>query len=391
MTIYLDNNATTKIDPQVIAAMMPYLTDHYGNTASNHAFGWKSKNAVENARETIAKSIQCQADEIVFTSGTTESNNLVIKGLFYANGNQPFHIITQKTEHSCVLEAIRYLESCGCEVTYLDVDEFGQVSVHQVEQALQENTQLVSIMYANNEIGTIQPIDAIASMIKAKGSALLHVDAAQAVGKIPVQIGNIDFMSFSAHKIYGPKGIGALYINKKNPNASLIPLMHGGGHEDGLRSGTLNVAGIVGFAKALELCSNELEDESRRQEIMRDDFISRINDSIDWVSLNGHPTNRLSNNINFTFRFVDAGELMTAMPSLCVSSGSACASGKTEPSYVIRALGKDESYAKASLRISIGRFTTETELDEAFTELKETVADLRGKSLEYEMFIKNLA
>lgn len=386
--IYLDNNSTTALDKRVLKAMMPYLTDHYGNASSiSHSFGWQAAEAVNQSRQHISHLIGSKDPEsIVFTSGTTESNNLIFKGLFFAR-KKPLHIISQTTEHKCVVETGRYLESQGCEVTWLGVDSKGFVDLCELKKALRKDTDLVSIMYANNEIGTIQPVQEIAKVIHENSSALFHTDAAQAVGKLPVDVerDGIDFMSFSAHKIHGPKGIGALYLSTKKMRQMIMPLFHGGGHEQGLRSGTLNVPAIVGFAEALHLCLVDLEDETKRLLELRDFFISEITKKIEYTELNGDREKRLPQNINISFESVDAGELMMAMPELAVSSGSACATGAIEPSVVIRALGKDPSKAKSSIRFGLSRFTTKEEVGRAIEVVISAVQKLRKKSLEYEM------
>lgn len=393
MTIYLDNNSTTVLDPRILPVMNPYFIEHFGNSASiSHVYGWKAQEAVEKARETITKTIRASdSKEIIFTSGTTESNNLVIKGLFFPKmSGKKTHVITQKTEHACVLESCAFIEKQGAEVTYLDVDASGFVNPDDLKKVLKKNTMLVSIMQANNEIGTIQNIRELARITHENSDALFHTDAAQTVGKIPVDVmsDDVDLMSFSAHKIYGPKGIGALYVRNRSPKINLLPLLHGGGHEFGLRSGTLNVPAIVGFAESVKLCEQELPDEMSRLTRLRDDFSREILEKLDYVEINGSVTNRLPGNLNLIFRFVDAGQLMMAMPGLAVSSGSACSTGSTEPSAVILALGKGRDAAKSTLRFGLGRFTTEEEMKEAAEIVIRAVKKLREKSLEYEMFLK---
>jgi len=386
--IYLDHSATTPIHNDVLEAMQPYLTKYFANAASSHhQLGLESKVAVDQARNKIADLIGSDDPEsILFTSGTTESNNFVLKNF---NGKTD-HIITQKTEHASVLDTIKYLKTIGVNVTCLDVDEFGFVNPIDLKNALTPQTKLVSIMYANNEIGTIQNIRELSKVAHQQKGICFHTDAAQAVGKIPVNIlaDDIDFMSFSAHKIYGPKGIGALYIGKRVRKSSLVPLIHGGGHEFGLRSGTLNVAGIVGFAKALQICEESKNLEGKRQSEMRDGFIKDITNSVKHVSLNGHPERRLPNNINLSFDGVDSGELMSHLPEYALSSGSACSSATTEPSYVIKALGKTNSQAKSSIRISLGYSTQKSELKKISTDLEKAIGKLRENSLEYEMLLK---
>lgn len=390
--IYLDNNATTPVDERVFAAMEPYFSKHFGNAASaTHAYGWEAAQAVDEARRVIADAIGAPAPEsVIFTSGTTESNNLVLKGLFFANKCQNgFHIITQKTEHESLLNTCEFLRGLGAGITILEVDKDGLVAPDAVRRALRPDTRLVSIMHANNEIGTIQDIAHIAHIVHEQPGVLFHTDAAQTVGKLPIDVArdHIDLMSFSAHKIYGPKGIGALYIAPKVPAIRLNPLLHGGGHEFALRSGTLNVPAIVGFARALALCVDELDAESKRESELRDFFISAVKDKLDHVTLNGHPTRRLANNINLTFKFVDSEKLIMAMPGIAVSTGSACASGGTEPSYVIQALGRSQAEAGASIRIGLGRFTTRQEIQTAIEVITQTVKKLREVSLEYQMFL----
>lgn len=386
--IYLDYNATTPMDPSVLEAMTPYFTEKFGNEASRtHVYGWEAFEAVKQAREIISKCIGAQnLEEIIFTSGATESNNLAIKGLVRASGKKPAHIITQKTEHKCILESCTTLEKEGHQVTYLDVSPEGLVSPDDVKKNIRENTVLCSIMTANNEIGTLQPIAEIAAICHAKG-VLFHSDTVQAVGKIPlnVQKEGIDLMSLSGHKIYGPKGIGALYIALKKPPIPLQALLEGGGHERNKRSGTLNVPGIVGLGKALEICCEEREKESARLTHLRYYFIKTLRQKCEGIRLNGHPTLRLPNNINLTIDYVPAEELISATPELAFSTGSACGSGEPEPSYVIKALGLSEEQGKSTVRFGLGRWTTRENIDYAVDKISQAVKKIRGQSIKYEM------
>ncbi len=385
--IYLDHNSTTPVAPEVLEAMLPYFSEKFGNAASSsHTYGWEANVAVEMARENIAKNLGAPHKEsIIFTSGATESNNLALKGL--AEGaNKKIHIITQKTEHKCILDSCEWLENQGHEVTYLDVDEEGFVSPDDVRRAIRSNTLLCSIMYANNEIGTIQPIQEIATICHEQG-IWLHSDAAQAVGHSPVNVKTegIDLLSFSAHKIYGPKGIGALYVNQSNPPIPLKTLLHGGGHERGLRSGTLNVPGIVGMAKALELCVKNLSEEQKRLTALRNHFIKNIQQRIQHVTVNGSLTHRLAHNASLTFNGMNAEQIILDMKNIACSTGSACSSGSTEPSYVIKALGHTNEYILSTLRFGLGRHTTKEELDTTVDKLVKTVEKLRSQSITYQM------
>ncbi|MBI2340214.1 MAG: IscS subfamily cysteine desulfurase [Deltaproteobacteria bacterium] len=386
--IYLDNHATTPVDPEVFRAMEPYFCEKFGNSASkSHAYGWKACEAVQIARESIAKNIGAESPKtIIFTSGATETNNMVIKGIARTSKKKPVHIITQATEHKCILESCREIEQEGHEVTYLGVDHDGLVDPDDVKKAIRPNTLLCSVMYANNEIGVIQPIAEISKICHEKG-IWLHSDAVQAVGKIPVDMkkDGIDLLSISAHKMYGPKGIGALYIARTNPPIRLSPLIHGGGHENGLRAGTLNVPAILGLAKALEICTAKMPEESKRLKGLRDYFVREITRRIDHTFLNGHPTRRLPHNANVSFAYVKDTDLIMALPELAVATGSACASDSTEPSYVLRALGVGEDRADSSIRFGLGRFTTKEEIDVALECIVKAVEKLRGRSLKYEM------
>ncbi|MBS1515422.1 MAG: IscS subfamily cysteine desulfurase [Bacteroidetes bacterium] len=386
--IYMDHNATTPMDPRVLEAMMPYFTNVYGNAASrSHQFGWEAEEAVEKARQQIADLIGATSKEIVFTSGATESDNLAIMGIAEMYAPKGNHIITLPTEHKAVIDTCKYLERHGKEVTYLGVDEFGMVDLDALRNAIKDTTILVTIMMANNEIGTIQPVAEIGKICREKG-VIFHTDATQGVGKIPVDVNamNIDLMSFTAHKMYGPKGVGALYVRKRSPRVKLAEQMHGGGHERGMRSGTLNVPGIVGFGKACEICKNEMAEESARLIRLRDKMINTFLERVEYSYLNGHPTERLPHNVNVSFEYVEGEGLMMGIKDLAVSSGSACTSATLEPSYVLKALGRGDELAHSSIRYGLGRFTTEEEVDFAIEKTIETVNHLRELSPLWEMF-----
>lgn len=386
-TIYLDYNATTPVDPRVLKAMEPFFLEKFGNEASHtHKHGWEAHEAVDMARASIARGINAKDPKnIIFTSGATESNNLALKGVACA-AKKPVHIITQKTEHQCILEACKELEHAGHEVTILDVDDEGYVNPALVQKAIRPNTVLCSIMMANNEIGTLEPVQEIAKICHKKG-ILFHSDAVQAVGKIPVDVQKIgvDLMSLSAHKIYGPKGCGALYIGNLTPG-QIKPILQGGGHERGLRSGTLNVPGIVGFAKALELCLEEQEAEIKRLIRLSDHLIHELVDGVEYSQLNGPRKNRLPNNVNISFDFIAADDLIAKIPGLAISSGSACSSGNTEPSYVISAITNNKQRIAGAIRISMGRQTTKAQIDEAIKAIVKAVGEMRAQSVAYEMF-----
>lgn len=386
--IYMDHNATTPMDPRVLEAMMPYFTNVYGNAASrSHQFGWEAEEAVEKARQQIADLIGATPKEIVFTSGATESDNLAIMGIAEMYAPKGNHIITLPTEHKAVIDTCKYLERHGKEVTYLGVDEFGMVDLDALRNAIKDTTILVTIMMANNEIGTVQPVAEIGKICREKG-VIFHTDATQGVGKIPVDVNamNIDLMSFTAHKMYGPKGVGALYVRKRSPRVKLSEQMHGGGHERGMRSGTLNVPGIVGFGKACEICKNEMAEESARLIRLRDKMINTFLERVEYSYLNGHPTERLPHNVNVSFEYVEGEGLMMGIKDLAVSSGSACTSATLEPSYVLKALGRGDELAHSSIRYGLGRFTTEEEVDFAIEKTIETVNHLRELSPLWEMF-----
>jgi cysteine desulfurase len=385
--IFMDNHSTTPMDPRVLETMLPYFVEKFGNAASrNHQLGWEAEEAVENARKQIAKLIGCDAKELVFTSGATESDNLALKGateMYKEKGN---HVITSMTEHRAILDTCKALEKRGIEVTYLAVDKEGRVNPQDVRNAITPKTILISIMLANNEIGTINPIAEIGKIAKEKG-VLFHCDATQGVGKIPVDVNQlgVDLMSFSAHKIYGPKGVGALYVRKKAPRVRIVPQIDGGGHERGMRSGTLPVPLIVGFGKAAELCEQEMAVESKRMAAMRDRLQARIMEKLDECYLNGHPTERLPNNLNISFAYVEGEALLMGVKEIALSSGSACTSATLEPSYVLRALGVGSDLAHSSIRFGIGRFNTDEEVDYTANRMIEAVTRLREMSPLYEM------
>ena len=386
--IFLDNHSTTPMDPRVLEAMLPYFCEKFGNAASrNHPFGWEAEEAVEAARQQIAKLIHADAKELVFTSGATESDNLAIKGVLEMYKEKGDHIITSLTEHRAVLDTAKSLESKkGVKVTYLPVDKFGMVNPEDVRNAITDKTVLISIMMANNEIGTINPIKEIGKIAKEKG-VLFHCDATQGVGKIPVNVQDmgIDLMSFSAHKIYGPKGVGALYVRKKAPRVRLAPLIDGGGHERGMRSGTLPVPLIVGFGKACELCEQDMPAESAKLAALRDRLQDGIMKQMDEVYLNGHPTQRLPHNLNISFAYVEGESLLMGVKEIALSSGSACTSATLEPSYVLRALGVGSDLAHSSIRFGLGRFNTAEEVDYTAKRIIEIVTKLREMSPLYEM------
>ncbi|RMH32273.1 MAG: IscS subfamily cysteine desulfurase [Nitrospirae bacterium] len=387
LPIYLDNHSTTRCDPRVLETMLPYFTEKYGNAASrNHSFGWECEEAVEAARQQIARLVHADAKEIVFTSGATESDNLALKGVAEMYREKGDHIITSSTEHRAVLDTAKYLEKKGFKVTYLPVDKTGMVSPDDVRNAITDRTILISIMLANNEIGTINPIKDIGKVAKEKG-VLFHCDATQGVGKIPVNVQEmgIDLMSFSAHKIYGPKGVGALYVRRKAPRVRLEPLIHGGGHERGMRSGTLPVPLVVGFGKACEICEQEMDTEAVRIRALRDRLYKGITDALEEVYLNGHPTERLPGNLNVSFAYVEGEALLMGVKDIALSSGSACTSATLEPSYVLRALGVGSDLAHSSIRFGIGRFNTEEEIDYTIDQIVKAVNHLRAMSPLYEM------
>jgi cysteine desulfurase len=385
--IYMDNNSTTRTDPRVVEAMLPYFTEKFGNAASrSHPFGWEAEAAVEEARDQVAELIGATGKEIIFTSGATESNNLAIKGVAAMYRKKGNHVVTQATEHKAVLDTCKRLERDGYQVTYLPVDKFGQVSAEQVAASLTDKTILVSIMAANNEIGSIQPIGAIGKLCKEKG-VLFHTDAVQAVGKVPLDVNEmgIDLLSLTAHKIYGPKGIGALYVRKKDPRVRLEPQIDGGGHERGMRSGTLPVPQIVGLGAACAIAHKEMATETERTFRLREKLRKGIMEKLPESYLNGHPTERLPGNANISFAYVEGEGLMMGIKDVAVSSGSACTSASLEPSYVLRALGVGDELAHSSIRFGIGRFNTEEEVDFVIDHVVHEVNRLREMSPLYEM------
>ncbi len=387
LPIYLDNHATTPVDPRVLEAMLPYFTEKFGNAASrNHSFGWTAEEAVENARGQISRLINATPKEIIFTSGATESNNLAIKGVAEMYREKGNHIITQVTEHKAVLDTCKRLEKYGYEITYLPVEKDGRINLDDLRRAITPKTILISIMYANNEIGVISPIPEIGKIAKEKG-VLFHVDGVQAVGKVPVDVqkDNIDLLSLSGHKIYGPKGVGALYVRRRNPRVQLSAIIDGGGHERGMRSGTLNVPGIVGLGKACEICGNEMAQEGERLRRLRERLKDRIFSRLDEVYINGSMVHRLPHNLNVSFAFVEGESLLMGINDVAVSSGSACTSATLEPSYVLKALGVGEDLAHTSIRFGLGRFNTEEEVDYVVSRVVETVNRLRELSPLYEM------
>lgn len=386
--IYFDNNATTPCDPRVVDTMVPYFTQNFGNAASrNHSFGWTAEEAVDYAREQVAKLIGADPKEIIFTSGATEADNLAIKGVFEMYASKGNHIITTTIEHKAVLDTCKHLEKLGAEVTYLEVDADGMINLQDLEKAMTPKTILVAIMYANNEIGTINPMREIANIAKKHG-ALLMSDATQAVGKIPVDVNKdgIDLMAFTAHKMYGPKGVGALYVRRKNPRVKVTAQMDGGGHERGMRSGTLNVPGIVGFGKACELCMLEMQSDTERILKLRNKLEEGLL-QVEESYLNGHKQNRLPHVANISFKHVEGeGLLMGINKNIALSSGSACTSASLEPSYVLKALGLGDDLAHSSLRFGLSRFSTEEEVDYTIKAVTNTVNKLREMSPLWEMY-----
>jgi len=387
LPIYMDNHATTPVDPRVLETMLPYFNETFGNAASrNHEFGWKAEEGVEHAREQVARLVGATPKEIIWTSGATESNNLAIKGVAEMYRDKGNHIITQVTEHKAVLDTCKRLEKYGYEVTYLPVQKDGRIDLDDLRKAITPKTILITIMYANNEIGVVQPIPEIGAIAKEKG-VFFHVDGVQAAGKVPVDVNkdNIDMLSMSAHKLYGPKGVGALYVRRRNPRVQLASILDGGGHERGMRSGTLNVTGIVGFGKAAELCMEEMPVESVRLRGLRDRLKDAIFGELDEVFINGSMTCRLPNNINISFAYVEGESMLMGINDIAVSSGSACTSATLEPSYVLKALGVGEDLAHTSIRFGLGRFNTQEEVDYVAARVIETVKRLRELSPLYEM------
>jgi cysteine desulfurase len=386
--IYMDNHATTQVDPRVLEAMLPYFSEKYGNASSrNHVFGWESEAAVDTAREQVARAIYAASPrEIIFTSGATESDNLAIKGVVEAYVQKGNHIVTCVAEHKAVLDSCKALEKKGCAVTYLPVDRAGMVDVERLKQAITARTILLSIMAANNEIGTIQPIEEIGKLAKEKG-ILFHTDATQAVGKIPVHVEKmgIDLLSLSGHKMYGPKGVGALYVRSTRPRVKLVSLIDGGGQERDMRSGTLNVPGIVGLGKACEIAVGEMASECERLRALRERLKSGIMSQLDDVTINGDALQRLPGNLSLSFSGVEGESLLMALKEIAVSTGSACTSASLEPSHVLRAIGLEEHLAHASIRFGLGRFNTEEEVDYTVHRIVEEVRRLREMSPVYKL------
>jgi len=389
--VYLDHNATTPIDPRVLEAMMPYLTDDFGNAASrSHSFGMKAEAAVEEARAQVASLIGAGAKDIIWTSGATESDNLAVKGVYEMYRDKGNHIVTCLTEHKAVIDTCKWLEGQGAKVTWLKPDEYGRVTAGQVDEAITDKTILITLMAANNEIGTLHPIGEIGRAARARG-VFFHTDATQAVGKAPVNVDEmcIDLLSMSGHKIYGPKGVGCLYVRRRSPRVRLACQVHGGGHERGMRSGTLNVPGVVGLGAAAALCQAEMAEEAQRLAALRDRLESGIIERLDHVKLNGHPVERLSGTSNLSFAYVEGEALMMKMRDIAVSSGSACTSASLEPSFVLRAIGVGDELGHSSIRFSLGRWTTEQEIDYAIEKAVRAVQDLRELSPLYELAMES--
>lgn len=387
LPIYLDYQATTPVDPRVLEIMIPYFTENFGNAASrNHPFGWKAEEAVEKARAQVAALIGASPKEIVWTSGATESDNLAILGVAEMYKEKGNHIITCTTEHKAVLDPCKHLEERGYDITWLKVDAQGMISLDELRAAITDKTILITIMHGNNEIGTLQPIEKIAEIAREK-NVLFHTDAVQSAGRVPIDVEKmkIDLLSLSGHKIYGPKGVGALYVRRKNPRVRLSPIVFGGGHERGMRSGTLNVPGLAGFGAACELAQKEMATETPRLIALRERLWSGLKKELDELYLNGHPTERLPGNLNVSFAYVEGEALMMGIKDLAVSSGSACTSASLEPSYVLKAMGVGEELAHTSIRFGIGRFTTEAEIDFAIERVVKEVRRLRDMSPLYEM------
>ncbi|HME32112.1 MAG TPA: IscS subfamily cysteine desulfurase [Terriglobales bacterium] len=387
LPIYMDNHATTRTDPRVLEEMLPYYTEKFGNAASrNHEFGWIAEQAVEQARERIAKLIGATAKEIIFTSGATESDNLAIKGVAEMYKEKGNHIITQAIEHKAVLDTCKRLEKYGFRVTYLPVQKDGRIDLDDLKRSMDDKTILVTIMAANNEIGALQPIREIGALCHERG-VLFHTDAVQAIGKVPFNViqDNVDLASITAHKLYGPKGVGALYVRRKNPRVQLVAQIDGGGHERGMRSGTLNVPGIVGLGKACEIATNEMGEEAKKLAVLRDRLKDAIMGHLDEVYINGSVEHRLPGNLNISFAYVEGESLLMGINDIAVSSGSACTSATLEPSYVLKALGAGDDLAHSSIRFGLGRFNTEAEVDYVAERVVDTVKRLRELSPLYEM------
>ncbi len=392
LPIYLDNHATTPVDPRVLQAMMPAYTTAFGNAASRtHSFGWEAQKMVEKGRQQIAQFIGATPEEIIFTSGTTESDNMALKGVAENYRERGRHIITQVTEHKAVLDSCKYLEAQGYRVTYLPVDHAGRISLHDLQKAICDETILISIMFANNEIGTIQPIAEIGQIAK-DHNIIFHCDAAQATGKTKIDVAElgVDILGFSAHKMYGPKGVGALYVRRRSPQVRIAALIHGGGHERGMRSGTMNVPLIAGFGECCELAGRELEKEIKHCRNLRDRLELGLKANLKNIMVHGHPDHKLPNNLNVSFPYVDGADLMTAITEeIAVSSGSACTSASMEPSFVLRACGVEEAEAFTSIRFGVGRFNTEEEIDYTIERVAEIVESMREVSPLYQAYIRD--
>jgi cysteine desulfurase len=383
----MDNHATTPVDPRVLEAMMPYFTQTFGNASSrNHSFGWQAEAGVEKAREQIAALIGASSKEIIFTSGATESNNLAIKGVAEFYQDKGNHIITGPIEHKAVIDTCRALERKGYKITYLPLDKSGIININNVEKAITDKTILISLMHANNEIGVLNPVAEIGKLAKQRG-IIFHSDAVQAAGKVPINVEamGLDLVSLTAHKMYGPKGVGALYVRRKGPRVRLSPMIDGGGHERGMRSGTLNVPGVVGMGMAAEIALAEMPEESKRIRALRDHLWKGIQERLDYVFLNGDLERRLPGNLNVSFAYVEGESLLMALKDVAISSGSACTSASLEPSYVLRALGVGEDLAHTSMRFGLGRFNTKEEVDYVLDIVEEKVKKLRAMSPLYEM------
>jgi len=387
LPIYMDYHATTPVDPRVLEAMMPFFTERFGNAASrNHPFGWEAEDAVEAARKQVADLVGANPKEIIFTSGATESNNLAIKGVAEMYREKGNHVITCVTEHKAVIDTCKKLEKQGLRVTYLPVQKDGRINLDELRAAITDKTILITIMSANNEIGVLQPVAEIGAIAKEKG-ILFHTDAVQAVGKVPFDVTalKVDLASMSAHKMYGPKGVGALYVRRRNPRVLLAEQINGGGHERGMRSGTLNVTGIVGFGKAAELCRVEMQKDTERLRGLRDRLNEQLHKNLDEIYINGSMEHRLPHNLNISFAYVEGESLLMGINDVAVSSGSACTSASLEPSYVLKALGAGDDLAHSSIRFGLGRFTTEEEVDYVVDKLTKVVRRLREMSPLYEM------
>ena len=385
--IYMDSHATTPLDPRVLEAMMPYLTDHFGNAASStHLFGEHAKDAVDAARGQVADLIGCSEGEIIFTSGATESDNLAVKGVAYQYRDRGNHIITSAVEHHAILDSCKALEESGFDITYLPVDKYGMVYPQRVKDAITDQTVLISLIYVNGEVGTINPITEVGEIAEKYG-ILFHSDATQGIGKVESEVNKlkVDLMSFTAHKMYGPKGIGALYVRKKDPPIQLYPLLHGGGQENNIRSGTLNVPGIVGFGAACELCKQEMTEETKRITALREQLYHGLSKRIDLIHLNGHPTQRLPGNLNLSFEFVESQSILSGLKEIALSSGSACNSDSIEPSYVLRAMSIKDELALGAIRFGLGRHNTAAEVATVVERVTAQVARLRELSPIYEM------